>query len=157
APEQAMNSRTVDVRADLYSLGCTLFYLLTGQQLFTGGELTEILLKHQIDEPPTLAERGVDAPEQVQAILDRRLAKTPDDRYQTPADLVQAITPFCREGTLAENVISSTRRADPTDEGDWSALTLDDKPDRGRTVRRQRTAELSRASAERRAQHILLF
>src|SRR5262249_12737868 len=71
APEQAMNSKAADIRADLYSLGGTLCFLLTGQPPFTGGELTELLLKHQMDRPATLAERGVRAPEGVQAILDR--------------------------------------------------------------------------------------
>ncbi len=51
APEQALDSHTVDIRADLYCLGCTFYYLLTGRVPFPGGTLTEKLLKHQLDEP----------------------------------------------------------------------------------------------------------
>src|SRR5581483_10013506 len=118
APEQAMNSRSADIRADLYSLGGTLCFLLTGQPPFKGGELTELLLKHQMEQPATLAQRGVKAPEPVQAILDRLLAKRPDDRFQTPAELVEAITPFCREGVLAESMFNAARRrAAPVEDG----------------------------------------
>src|SRR5262249_13617316 len=51
APEQARNSHTCDVRADLYSLGCTFYYLLSGQVPFPKGTLTEKLLQHQLDAP----------------------------------------------------------------------------------------------------------
>ncbi len=55
APEQAPNSHAVDIRADLYSLGCTLFFLLTGRAPFAGGTAAEKLLRHQMEEPPPLA------------------------------------------------------------------------------------------------------
>src|SRR5262249_13496648 len=62
APEQAMNSHTVDIRAALYALGCTFYYLLVGKPPFAGGSLTEKLLQHQLDPPPPLAQVRLDAP-----------------------------------------------------------------------------------------------
>jgi WD40 repeat protein/serine/threonine protein kinase len=142
APEQAMNSKAADTRADLYSLGCTLYYLLTGGPPFTGNELTEVLLKHQMEKPAPLAARGVEAPAAVQAILDRLMAKKPADRYQTPADLVVAITPFCREGTLSDSAFHKPHQDNETaDDDPWGALTFDDG--RGKT-RGRATAEVSR-------------
>jgi serine/threonine-protein kinase len=156
APEQAMNSKSADIRADLYSLGGTLCFLLTGQPPFKGGELTELLLKHQMEPPATLAERGVKAPEPVQAILDRLLAKRPDDRFRTPAELVEAITPFCREEVLAESAFESARRrAAPVEDG-WDALTLEDGKDRGRTRDPGRSPRRRQDDAEEHKRRVLL-
>jgi serine/threonine protein kinase len=91
APEQAMNARGVDCRADLYSLGCTFFFLLTGQPPFRGESLNETLLKHHTDAPPPLYKFRSDVPGNVEAIVKKLLAKKPEDRYQTPAELVAAM------------------------------------------------------------------
>jgi serine/threonine protein kinase/WD40 repeat protein len=95
APEQAMNARGVDIRADLYSLGCSLFHLLTGRPLFLGDSLTEKLLKHQLTPPP-LDSLAPEVPPGLVALLQRLLAKNPDERYQTPAEVAAALTPFCQ-------------------------------------------------------------
>ncbi len=87
APEQARDSRTVDIRADLYSLGCTFVFLLTGKVPYQGGTPTEKMIRHNIDPLPPL----LDVPPPVRSILHKLLAKDPHDRYQTPADLVVAL------------------------------------------------------------------
>jgi WD40 repeat protein/tRNA A-37 threonylcarbamoyl transferase component Bud32 len=103
APEQAADARTADIRSDLYSLGCTFYYLLAGKAPFSGGALTEVLLKHQLNEAPSLHEVRPDVPPGVAAIVARLMAKNPAERFQTPAELAQALAPFCE----SHGVVSS--------------------------------------------------
>jgi WD40 repeat protein/tRNA A-37 threonylcarbamoyl transferase component Bud32 len=91
APEQAVNSRNVDIRADLYSLGCTFYYLLTGQAPFPGGTAAEKLLRHNMDEPVPVEKLRRDVPSGVVAVLRKLMAKRPEQRYQTPAEVVAAL------------------------------------------------------------------
>jgi serine/threonine-protein kinase len=92
APEQARNAHDVDIRADLYSLGCTLYFLLAGQVPFRGRNNTEKLLKHQLEPPPPLSRYRADVPPAVAGVVDRLLAKRPEGRFQTPADLALALS-----------------------------------------------------------------
>jgi serine/threonine protein kinase len=91
APEQALDFHGADIRSDLYSLGCTLYYLLAGQPPFAGGALAEKLLKHQQAAPPPLDNYRSDVPPGVVAIVNRLLAKRPGERYQTPGALAKAL------------------------------------------------------------------
>jgi serine/threonine protein kinase len=97
APEQARNASKVDIRADIYALGGTLFYLLTGQVPYPGGTPTEKLLKHAIDPVPEVQPLRPDVPEEVAALLRRLMAKRPEERFQTPGELAVALEPFCLE------------------------------------------------------------
>src|SRR5437763_5840204 len=91
APEQALNSHTADIRADLYSLGCTFYYLLTGQVPFPGGTATEKLLKHRFEEPVPVDKMRRDVPAGVIAVMRKMMGKTPEERYQTPGELAAAL------------------------------------------------------------------
>jgi hypothetical protein len=99
APEQALDARRVDIRADIYALGCTLFHVLTGQPPFPGASLTEKLLRHQQEGPPSLAALRPGLPNGLAAVVARMTAKRPEDRYNTPAEVAAALVPFCRGTT----------------------------------------------------------
>jgi len=92
APEQAKDARSVDIRADLYSLGCTFYFLLTGKPPFPGGSAPERLERHQKEPAPPVELQRPDVPPAVAAIVHKLLAKQPAERYQTPAELIGALT-----------------------------------------------------------------
>jgi serine/threonine-protein kinase len=94
APEQARNAKSVDSRADLYSLGCTFYYLLTAKVPFPGKSLMQKLMHHQQTEPAPVATVRGDVPPGVDAILRKMMAKQPKDRYQTARDVASALEPF---------------------------------------------------------------
>jgi serine/threonine protein kinase len=96
APEQATNARTADIRADLYSLGCTLYCLLAGRPPFHEETQVLTILAHLEKEPVPLARLRPDVPAALWAVVARLLAKDPARRYQTPAEVAQALAPFAR-------------------------------------------------------------
>jgi phosphate ABC transporter phosphate-binding protein len=91
APEQAVDSTTVDHRADIYSLGATLFFLLTGRPMYAGTSLMSLLLQHRDAPPPSLLEARPDVPEVLNAIYLRMVAKNPADRPATMTEVVGAL------------------------------------------------------------------
>jgi serine/threonine protein kinase len=94
SPEQARNMHAVDIRSDLYSLGCTFYYALTAQRPFHGTTLLEVIVRHLEADPEPLEACRPDVPEPVRAIVRRLLAKDPAARFQTPADLVAELAPW---------------------------------------------------------------
>lgn len=117
APEQAKDAHHVDIRADLYSLGCTFYYLLTGRPPFPEGTAMEKLLKHQTEEPVAVRMLRPDLPPEVSALIDKLLLKRPEDRYQTPAELAEAVV-----SALAVVGVSSISR--PLSEGAFEGFSL---------------------------------
>ncbi|MBI2808467.1 MAG: serine/threonine protein kinase [Planctomycetes bacterium] len=97
SPEQARDARAADIRSDIYSLGCTLYYLLTGQPPFPDGTLVQKLMQHQSAQPRPIAEFRADVPASVAAAVERMMAKHPDDRFQTPASVALAFLSFVRQ------------------------------------------------------------
>ena len=97
APEQAEESHTVDIRADIYSLGCSLYHLLTGQVPFPSGTLAQKLIKHMHHQPQLVESLRPGLPTGLGQVIRRMMAKNPAERYQTPAEAAAALEPFCRE------------------------------------------------------------
>lgn len=87
-PEQAVDSTTIDHRADIYSLGCTLHYLLTGRAPYSGSTIMAILLKHRDAEIPELSAARPEVPAQLDDLFRRMLAKTPETRVQQMSEVV---------------------------------------------------------------------
>jgi eukaryotic-like serine/threonine-protein kinase len=92
APEQARNPRGADIRADIYSLGCTFYYLLTGEFPYPHGTPTQKILQHS-REPMPMPARD-DVPAGVKAVLTKMTAKKPEKRYATPAAVAAALAPY---------------------------------------------------------------
>jgi len=91
APEQALDSHRVDARADIYGLGCSLYYLLTGHPPFTEGTLPQRLMMHQKQPPPSIRKDRPDAPDGLVEICLRMMAKKPAARYQTASATARAL------------------------------------------------------------------
>jgi eukaryotic-like serine/threonine-protein kinase len=97
APEQAKNSSTVDHRADLYSLGCTLYFLLAGRPPFPDGNPIEKIIKHQLDAPMPLQALRPEVPTSVAEVVARLMAKSPADRFPTALAASEALAPLARD------------------------------------------------------------
>lgn len=107
APEQARNSKLVDVRADIYSLGATLWYLLTGRPLYAGETTVEKLMSHQTKPIPSLRSVCPEVSPPLDAVFRRMVAKTPADRYGTMSEVIADLEPFC--GWLPHSSSATTK------------------------------------------------
>jgi serine/threonine protein kinase len=97
APEQAINSHDVDIRADIYGLGATFYFLLTGKGLFEDGTVAQKLSWHLHRPPMPISQIRPDVPEELLRVIDKMLAKKPEDRYQTPEEVDEALVPWTRD------------------------------------------------------------
>jgi len=88
SPEQARDPRLADTRSDLYSLGCTFYFMLTGRPPFPEGTVLQKLISHSSDEPPDPRQFRPDLPEDLAAIVNRFLQKRPADRYPHPDEAI---------------------------------------------------------------------
>ena len=107
APEQARNPAGVDIRADIYALGATLFYILPGKVPYDGANATEKLLKHCTEPPPALLPLRLDAPPQLERLIHWCMAKRAEDRPQTPHQLALALQPFCPPTTSGTHRVAT--------------------------------------------------
>ena len=99
APEQISNSRAADIRADIYSLGCTLYKLLTGRAPFDDAEHqgpAEKMAAHAGETVPSICQVNPAVPAELAAVLDRMLAKSPAARFASPAEVAEGWAPYQR-------------------------------------------------------------
>ncbi|QJW92599.1 serine/threonine-protein kinase [Frigoriglobus tundricola] len=134
APEQAKNSKGVDPRADLYSLGCALYFLLTGRVPFLGKSAIEKILAHQSEMPPPLQALRPDVPDGVAQLVVRLMAKRPDDRPQTAAELVAALEPYARYPDGAPPVPIGPARQDVPPDATPPSASHPEEPTAGRST-----------------------
>jgi len=117
APEQSLDAAKADIRADIYSLGCTLYYLLTGAPPFTGKSLAAVLLAHQSTEAQPLNVVRPEVPEELAAVVRKMMAKAPAERYQTPAEVVMALGVAGKQAAKGMPPKSSPDAATPAAKG----------------------------------------
>ncbi len=117
SPEQANDARRVDIRSDIYSLGATLYYLLSGRVPFDDGSVMHKLKSHAQVEPAPLDSVRDDVPQELAAILSRMMAKDPDERYLTPKEVADALESFLRTWRPGEEI---SQRQEPTSGGNMS-------------------------------------
>jgi hypothetical protein len=99
APEQIRDAQSADIRADVYSLGCTLYYLLTGGPPFRGEHLWDVYQAHFSMEARPLNMMRPEVPVELAAVVAKMMAKEPHRRFQTPGEVAQALTPFFKTGS----------------------------------------------------------
>ncbi len=114
APEQAVDTRSADARADIYSLGCTLYRLLTGDVPFRADTTMKILVAHREEPIPSLRAERAEVPLALDTVFQKMMAKQPDERYQTMAEAVVALEEtFAGEATLAPPPIPAAPKPPP--------------------------------------------
>jgi serine/threonine-protein kinase len=112
APEQAINSHSVDHRADIYSLGGTLYFLLAGHPPFPEGTLAQRIAQHQTQEPQAITVERPDCPAELAAIVAKMMAKRPDDRFQNCRQVIRHLQKCLQQfGAAATPAASQTSAA----------------------------------------------
>jgi serine/threonine-protein kinase len=111
SPEQSRNLHRTDIRSDLYSLGCTFYFLLTGSVPYPGGTPLDKMIRHATESPTPVARLRPDVPAAVAAIVEKLMARVPEDRFQTPGELADALQPYATSGPTpwAPSRLSSSR------------------------------------------------
>jgi serine/threonine protein kinase len=114
APEQANDARSAEIRADIYSLGCTLYFLLTGRVPFPDGTTLQKFIAHLEQTARPVRQLRPDVPAGLEAVLARMMAKKPADRYKQPLDAANALAPFL---SVAPSQATTLYRAVEIEEG----------------------------------------
>lgn len=128
SPEQTVNAPNADIRADIYSLGCTLYCLLTGHPPFDAPSLYELLQAHHSMDAPLLNLLRPDVSIELAALVTRMMAKNPVDRFQTPIQVAQALAPFTKKTRHSTTASEVARPAVADGHRKQPAVSLAHKP-----------------------------
>ena len=112
APEQARDSRATSIQSDIYSLGCTFYYFLTGVAAYPGGDITDKLTRHARSPVPDVRDLRPDVPAAVSAIIQKMMAKKPEDRFASYDELIAALDAAGGDGTDEDPGIALVPLAD---------------------------------------------
>ena len=123
SPEQAGDCRAADIRSDIYSLGCTFYYLLTGRPPFNAGTAIERVKAHANVEPKPIDEIRSDIPPELAAIVRRMMAKDPSSRFSTPSEVADALVPFTTGGQRTQEQPPSVTPQPRTSGNRWVPRT----------------------------------
>lgn len=154
APEQARDSKAADIRSDLYSLGCTWYHLITGEPPFGDGDVMFKVQAHALKAPPDPRRVNERIPDAVVAVIQRLMAKKPQERYQTPQDLIEDLANpnLHRQGVTSDLLASLGKSHDEEfavdEEEEAPAPTQKGKtPSKGTTPAKKSSASSPSASA----------
>jgi serine/threonine protein kinase len=135
SPEQSLPGQPVTPRSDVYSLGCSLYYLLTGRPPFPVGTLAQRMQMHRSREPEAIFKLRPQVPPMLVSICERMMAKSPDDRYQSAEEVIEAVSAWL-EGRTSRVMNFTTMRRAPVapkkpgtdDDEDLTLAPIDDEP-----------------------------
>lgn len=133
APEQVLDTRHADARCDVYSLGCTLWYLLTGRKLYEGKGVVDRIMQHRVGEIPSIAKQCKGVAPDLDVVFRKMVAKQPDDRYQRMTDVCTALERFLKgepveqpESTPAAVAVPTSFEPPPDEEVVAAVEAVDD-------------------------------
>ena len=137
APEQARNTRLADHRSDIYSLGCTFYFLLTAKPVYNGETTVERILAHKDQPIPRLSDLSLQIPIEFDSIFEKMMAKDPDDRYNSVTELISDLAQFNSEHLQNQTLTLPVREGQTKEPGrkNWADSPTEVQPvDSGLTV-----------------------
>ncbi|MGL4553391.1 MAG: protein kinase domain-containing protein, partial [Gemmataceae bacterium] len=156
APEQALDSHEVDIRADIYSLGGTFYYCLTGKTPFSEGSVAQKLIWHQTRQPKSIQSLRPDVPDEIVAVVEKMMAKDRNQRFQSPHEVAEALAPWTStpippppEREMPQLSLAATRALNATGDSSTTGAKGSDSSTRGKwKVSGSSSAPLSVPAAE---------